>query len=442
MLLTGLILCDPETGPASVREGDLRISEGRIEALGDLRPRPGESVVSGEGLCCFPGLVVGHVHLCQTLFRNLAEGLPLLDWLRTRIWPLEAAHDPESLRISADLGLAELLRGGVTAFQSMETVHGTAEVFAAAEASGLKALIGNALMDSEDPSIPKDLRMERKRALEESEALRRAWHGKHGGRLRHAYAPRFLLSCTRPLLEEVAERSSLEGARIHTHGAEHPLEGEEVRKQYGKGAIRALEELGLLGPGTSIAHCVHLEEGERELLADRGCTILHCPTANLKLGSGIAGIAASRRAGIPVALGPDGAPCNNRLDPWMEMRQALLAASLRDGPGSLSPWDLLRMATSEAADALGFEGAGRLRPGAPADLCLVEFRDPFLGPGGDPAEKMICAGGRDLVRHVLVEGRFLLRDGRPLRGEGDPALLRDRAERALARLLGRAGFAR
>src|SRR5262245_36654104 len=136
MLLAGLEIVSMVPGERP-RPGSIRVEEGRIESLGDLQARPGEAVHDCRGLVAVPGFVQGHVHLCQALFRNLAEGLPLLDWLRQRVWPLEAAHDAASLRASARLALFELVRGGCTTFQSMETVHGTEHVFAAAQASGL-----------------------------------------------------------------------------------------------------------------------------------------------------------------------------------------------------------------------------------------------------------------------------------------------------------------
>ena len=193
-----------------ILEGDVLISGGAIRAVGEVDPASGTGAVRTldcRGKVIIPGLVQSHIHLCQTLFRGAADGYELLDWLRERIWPFEGAHTYESLRASARLGLAELIRGGTTACLDMGTVHHTDALFEAAAEAGFRLTSGKAMMDV-SRGLPAGLRETTDESLAESDALLERWHGKGGGRLRYAYAPRFVLSCTEPLLQQVAERAA------------------------------------------------------------------------------------------------------------------------------------------------------------------------------------------------------------------------------------------
>src|SRR5436190_10369381 len=192
-------------------------------------PSSDARVVDAAGCFVVPGLVQAHIHLCQTLFRGLAEERPLLAWLRERIWPLEAAHDATSLRASARLGIAELLLTGTTAVLDMGTVHHTEQLFLAAEESGIRYTGGQALMDR-GQGVPPGLMQSTEEALAESDALFARWDGVAGGRLRYAYTPRFILSCSVPLMEAVVERAK-RGARVHTHASEQEEELQVVRAE-------------------------------------------------------------------------------------------------------------------------------------------------------------------------------------------------------------------
>ncbi len=175
-------------------------------------------------------------------------------------------------------------------------------------------------------------------------------------------------------------------------------------------------------------------------MAARGAVAVHCPSTNLKLGSGVARVVDLRNAGVRVLLGPDGAACNNRLDPWAELRLAALLAQWRSGPGSLRPIELLRMATCEAARALGFEDCGTIRAGAWADLVLLDLDASLTGPGGDLPTRLVYAAGREGVRHVLVAGRFALRDGRLTDPSLCPERLAEEARTAWRALAARSGI--
>jgi len=430
----------PPAAPlGDVRRGALRIRDDRIEALGELQPNPGEVVVAGRGRHLLPGFVQGHVHCCQTLFRGLADDLPLLEWLAQRIWPLEHAHDAASTRASAELTFCELLRAGTTTVQTMESVRHTEQAFAAARAFGLTAILGNCLMDLASDAMPRGMAQSAADALRTTEELWRAFHG--NGRLAVAVAPRFLLSCSDGLARDAAAFAREAGLRVHTHAAEHPAEVAAVRARFAADYVEVLHEQGLLGSHTGLAHCVHTSARERELLVATGTAVLHCPSTNLKLGSGIAPIADYRRRGLRIALGADGAPCNNRLSALTELRTAALAAALAAGPGTWPAAQALWTATRGGAIALGLQDeVGCLAPGLRADLCLFDLGDPSLSPGGDAASALVYAADERQLTDVVLGGRFVVRGG-DLVARDHRAVAADAAA-ARAQVLARAGLAR
>ena len=399
-----------DTGPIGhVRRASIRVRGDRITEIGNLTPQDGESVVEGHGLVALPGFVQTHVHLCQTLFRGLADDLPLMAWLQRRIWPLEAAHDHASVEASAQLSILELLRGGTTTVQSMESVRHTEASFEVARQSGITAVLGNCLMDVEDPSAPSGLASSAEEALRWSEELAQTYDGV--GRLHYAVSPRFILSCSDGLSRDAAAWAQQRGLRIHTHACEHPSEIDAVRQLHGRDYVVALREQGLLGARTGLAHCVHTTEAERRALVETGTAVLHCPSTNLKLGSGIAPVATYRDLGLRVGLGADGAPCNNRLSALTELRQAALLQAMRAGPGAWSAEQALFAATRGGAEALGLDhDLGSLTPGMRADLVLFDLRE--LEPAGSPISQLVWSASEAQVRHVVLGGEVVVRDGR------------------------------
>jgi len=224
-----------------------------------------------------------------------------------------------TLEVSARLGLAELLAGGTTAILDMGTAHHTDAIFRAAVSSGARVTSGNALMD--DPATnPAGLYRETGAALEETAKLAKAWHGAKDGRLRVAYCPRFAISCTDRLMREVGQRARADGFAVHTHASENTDEVALVARRTGRPNVRYLDDVGISGTHVVLAHVIHVDAEERALLAARGTTVAHCPSSNLKLASGICAVPEYRAQGIRVTLGADGAPCNDRLDAFTEMR--------------------------------------------------------------------------------------------------------------------------
>lgn len=405
-------------GERRTLDADVLVEQGRIVALNRRRGEPGRerqrdaAVVDCSGLIILPGLIQAHVHLCQTLFRGLADDLPLEGWLARRIWPLEAAHTPDSVYWSAMLGAAELLLGGTTAVLDMETVRHTEAAFTAIEAIGLRATAGKCLMDS--PAAAPDLREPTDRALQEAADLCAKWHGAAGGRLRYCFAPRFAPACTGPLLRAASDLAERAGAMLHTHAAETPLELETVRRDTGLPELDYLDSVGIAGPGTALAHCVWVDADGIARLARQATNVVHCPSSNLKLASGTAPIPEMLAAGCRVALGADGAPCNNRLDGFEEMRLAALVHKPRLGPEVMPALQVLELATLGGARALGLAGEiGSVEVGKRADLIAVDLGGPHAQPEmGDLASRLVYSARAADVRHVLVDGRIVVQSGR------------------------------
>lgn len=397
----------PSARSPVLEEASILVRDGRIEKVGQFRALV-RTVVDADGCLVMPGLIQSHVHLCQTIFRGAAEDLPLLPWLRDYIWPLEAAHDPESIRASALLACAEFIRGGTTAFLSMETVRHTGAVFEAVAETGLMGVIGHCLMDETSGYAP--LAVDIDDGLADCDLLLER-HGRDGN-VRLAVAPRFALSCSAANLRKASAYARDRKLLLHTHSSEQLEEIALVKKRTGLANIHFLDSVGLTGPDCCLAHCVHTEPDERAVLRDTGTKVLHCPSANLKLASGIAPIPEYRAAGIACSLGADGAPCNNRLDQFLEMREAGLLQKLRLGARALPARDVVAMATEGGAHALGWQHEmGVLEPGRRANLILVDQNDYPALPPADPATSLVYSNcARDVVM-TIVNGRILYEDG-------------------------------
>src|SRR6266850_3985180 len=356
----------------SIVRGDLRISDGRITSIGQTG-EAADVTIDARGCAVLPGFVQTHIHLCQTLFRGVADDLSLLDWLKKRVWPMEAAHTAESVRASARLGVAELIKGGTTCALTMETVNHTEEVFKVVDASAFRAIVGKCMMDKGD-EVPRALHEETGNSIRESLSLLETWHGKADGRIGYCFAPRFALSCSPELLTQVGKLARERSVIVHTHASENKNECAFVESETGQRNVDYLDSLGLTGPHVVLAHCVHLGEAEFEILANTQTNVAHCPSSNLKLGSGIAEVTLMLERGISVSLGADGAACNNRLDMFTEMRSMALLQKVLHGPEALPAGRVLRMATIDGARAMGLEAEiGSLETGKQADVIVVRL---------------------------------------------------------------------
>lgn len=408
---------------------DVAIRDGRIQAIvpGGIA-EPTGTVLDATNAVVLPGFVQCHVHVVQSLLRHQADGLELLDWLRRRTWPYEAALDADATGAAAELGIAELLCGGTTTAIDFGSVHHHGRVFEAAERLGIRLVSGKTHMDVGD-GVPAGLLEDRDRSLADAADLGDRWHGAAGGRLRYGVAPRFALSCSSGLLEDCARLARQRGWLLQTHAAENRDENAAVEAVTGRRTIWYLDDVGLTGSDVVLAHGVWLDDAEVARLAATGTRICHCPGANLKLASGIADVPRLLAAGVAVGLGADGPPCNNRLSVFHELALAGTLHGLRHGPRALDAWQVLAMATRVGAVIAGLgDVAGVLRPGTLADLVVVDLTGWAALPAGDPAARVVFGTTAADVRHTIVDGRVVVRDGHLTTAA--PGAIRERAAAA------------
>ncbi len=430
-----VVTIDPKN---SIVQGDLLIDNGRIVSVG-ATVKLADVTIDATDCAVLPGFVQTHVHLCQTLFRGAADDLSLIDWLKERVWPMEAAHTAESIKASARLGIAELIKGGTTCALTMETVSHTDEVFRVVEETGFRATVGKCMMDKGD-DVPSALHEEMESSINESLALLDAWHGKANQRIHYCFAPRFAVSCTRELLTRVASLARERGVMVHTHASENRTECAMVEAETGLRNIAYLDALGLTGRHVALAHCVHIADDEMDILAKTATNVVHCPSSNLKLGSGIAPITNMLARGISVSLGADGAACNNRLDMFTEMRTAALLQKALHGPEVVTANQALRLATIDGAKAMSLDKEiGSLEPGKKADVILVRLGQLHTTPRrAKPVSSLVYSAQESDVETVIIDG-LLVMQNRKLLTIDEAGALGD-ADREAQLLINRAGL--
>jgi 5-methylthioadenosine/S-adenosylhomocysteine deaminase len=352
---------------------------------------------------------------------------------------MEAAHTVESVRASARLGVAELIKGGTTCALTMETVNHTEEVFKVVDESRYRSIIGKCMMDKGD-DVPGALLEDTQNSIKESVSLLEAWHGKANGRIGYCFAPRFALSCTPELLSQVGRLARERGVMVHTHASENRNECALVESETGHRNVGYLDSLGLSGPHVLLAHCVHLDAAEFETLRKTRTNVAHCPSSNLKLGSGIAEVARMLESGISVSLGADGAACNNRLDMFTEMRSMALLQKVLHGPEALPADQTLRMATYGGAQALGLEKQlGSLEIGKCADVIVVNLESLHSTPHArDVVSAVVYSAETSDVQSVIIDGEILMKDRKMLTLD-ENTILAD-AARESSELMKRAGI--
>jgi len=419
-------------------DGAVAVAGGRIVAVGPhaevvARVAAAETI-DAAGKAILPGFVNGHGHAGMILLRGLAEERPLSRWLAATVWPLMKNAGPEETYAGARLACLEMMRGGITLFTDMwRDIAATAR---AVEESGLRARLA---FNMRDFSAPDRLEPEWEAGIEAATARRPT------ERLCYGLSPHSLYACSDALLRRAADAFRRTGCHLQIHLAETRAETEECRARTGRSPAERLDELGLLGPSTLIAHGVWLTDDDCRRVAAAGAAIAHNVSSNLKLGSGVAPLDRFAAAGVRVALGTDSAASNNSLDPFREMKfAALVQRAVHEDPCRLAPGAVLAAATREGARALGLgDETGSLEPGKRADLILVDLDKPHLQPvhrldADTLTALLVFAATAADVDTTIVEGRALMRGRQVLTLDADEAAAA--ATAASRRLLARAGF--
>ncbi|WP_121823367.1 5'-deoxyadenosine deaminase [Halostella salina] len=409
MLLRGTVVADAST---VYEDGAVVVDGSRIAAVGDaadlLDRYPDHERRTYDVL--LPGLVGAHVHSVQSLGRGIADDTALLDWLFDHVLPMEASLTADEMEVAAKLGYLECIESGTTTVVDHLSVAHADRAFEAAGEMGIRGILGKVLMDKDSPP---GLLEDTDAALAETEDLIERYHGAFDDRIRYAVTPRFAVSCTEECLRgarRIADRH--DGVRIHTHASENRDEIAQVEEDTGMRNVEWLHEVGLTGEDVVLAHCVWTDDAERELLAETGTHVTHCPSSNMKLASGVAPVVDYLDRGINVALGNDGPPCNNTLDPFTEMRQASLLQKVEELDPELAPARaVFEMATRNGARAAGFDDVGKIREGWRADVIGLSTDLTRATPLYDVLSHLVFAARGDDVEFTMVDGEVLQDDG-------------------------------
>lgn len=384
-----------------VEEGKNILIEGtRIRSFPeDVEGISSDEVIDGKGMLALPGLINTHTHVAMTLFRSYADDLALMDWLQNMIWPAEAHLDDDIVYWGSMLAFAEMIRGGTTAFCDMYMFMESCAK--AAEKAGIRGNIARGLAGVTSNG---------EKALEENIRLYQDWNNACDGRIRVMLGPHAPYTCPPEYLKKVRDASEKYGIPIHIHLAETKGEVETCIEKFGITPIALMNQIGLFDRPTLAAHCVHVNEEDIQIMAEKHVCVAHNPGSNLKLASGIAPVPKMRSAGITVGLGTDGASSNNKLDMFAEMRLAALihkAAAL--DPFAVKADEAMQMGTAEGAKCLGYDDLGALDEGKLADIILIDRSGYHWKPRFNSISLAVYAGNSMDVDTVIVNGQLLMR---------------------------------
>lgn len=381
-------------------QGSIAIYHGKISGVGNI-PEDGDfdKVIDASGCVVLPGLINTHTHGAMTLFRSYADDLPLMEWLNTKIWPIEAVMTVPDIYWGTMLSILEMIKSGTTTFADMYSYMD--EVAKAVEESGIRAVLSRGVIG---------IAPNGQKALLESVDFIKNWQGKAEGRITTMLGPHAPYTCPPDYLEKVMDYADQLKVGIHIHLSETLSEVSDIKKAYGKRPVELMHEIGLFDRHVLGAHLVHINESEIEILAEKNVGVAHNPQSNMKLASGIAPVTKMLEKGIPVALGTDGASSNNNLDMMEEIRSASLLQKVATmDPTSIPAYQAIEMATLNGAKALRMEKEiGQIAVGKKADLILVDFNRPHLYPRHDPAAHLVYAAQAADVKTVIIDGKVIM----------------------------------
>lgn len=398
-----IITCD-EKG-TFIKDGAVGIKNGLIDYVGEYKEGLDEEyarVMDVKSKAIMPGFVNAHNHAAMTMFRNYADDLKLMDWLFNKIFPLEDKLTEEGAYWASSLAMLEMIKGGTTAYCDMYMfMDKTAEAVAQ---SGMKAALGRGLQGESGEGM--DYR------ISEALELYKSFHKSSNGRIRVNLAPHSVYTCSFAYLEKVARVAREIGASIQIHLSET---GDEVRncaEKYGMSPIKLADKAGLLNEKTIAAHCVAVDDEDMEILKVKRVNVVHNPGSNMKLASGVAPIKAMADMGINIALGTDGASSNNNLDMLEEIRTAsYLQKVILKNPTALPVDQVLRMATTNGARALGFDNTGEVKTGMAADLLIINTEKPWHYPKYNAKSSVVYSGNFTDIEYVIIDGQIVMEKG-------------------------------
>lgn len=351
-------------------------------------------VLDASGTAVLPALYNTHTHAAMTLLRGYADDMPLQTWLQDYIWPFEDKLTPADIRRGSEIAAQEMIQSGTVFFNDMyfdveETIDTVAR-------SGMRAAIGITVMENHSKSVTK-----------EKKEFIRHWQDPTGGRIRLVLAPHAIYTVGEKKLRDCAEFAREHGMLLHIHLSETAVEVEDCLREHGMTPVRYLDSIGFLGPDVIAAHCVHVDEGEADILAERGVTVSHCPCSNMKLGSGVFPYRMLMDAGCRITLGTDGASSGNNLDLREAMKFAALIAKAQGDPSLLPAEEVFRWASRAGAEAFGID-AGVIAEGKLADCLLIDLSDIRMQPCYHLVSNFVYSADSRCIKHVICDGKVIM----------------------------------
>lgn len=352
-------------------------------------------VLDASGTAVLPALYNTHTHAAMTLLRGYADDMPLQTWLQDYIWPFEDKLTPADIRRGSEIAAQEMIQSGTVFFNDM--YFDVEETIDTVAGSGMRAAIGITVMENHSKSVTK-----------EKKEFIRHWQDPTGGRIRLVLAPHAIYTVGEKKLRDCAEFAREHGMLLHIHLSETAVEVEDCLREHGMTPVRYLDSIGFLGPDVIAAHCVHVDEGEADILTERGVTVSHCPCSNMKLGSGVFPYRMLMDAGCRITLGTDGASSGNNLDLREAMKFAALIAKAQGDPSLLPAEEVFRWASRAGAEAFGID-AGVIAEGKLADCLLIDLSDIRMQPCYHLVSNFVYSADSRCIKHVICDGKEILR---------------------------------
>ena len=449
ILISGGTVITMDGNRRVISDGAVLVDGSRISNVGkssEFHERA-DFKIDAKGMVILPGFIDTHVHLAQAMMRGCADDTSLIDWLQKFVWPLQGNYDAQDGKASAELCMLEMIKSGTTTFLEslLHSRYGFDGIAESVQKSGMRGVLSKTVMGlpsygTENSIMYPGMIEDAETCLHEVESHFKRWDGKANGRIRVWYGARSLGGCTRELYERIAKGAQKLGTGVTMHLSEIQEDVRYAKKEFGMMPAEFMNEVGLAGRNVVFAHGVWLTEMEWRILADKGGSVAHCPSSNMKLASGIAKVPEMLQTGVNVGLGCDGGPSNNCYDMMREMKAASLLHKVRTmDPLTMSAGTVLEMATIKGARALGQERQiGSIEVGKKADLIIVDTRKPHLTPTFNPVSNIVYAGEGSDVDTAIIDGNIVM-ENRIVKTLDGEKVVRVASERA-ARLLERAGL--
>ena len=387
---------------------DIAVKNGKIAAIGNIVDAAAETF-DASGMAVIPPFFNTHTHAAMTLLRSYAEDMELFDWLSNHIWPIEAKLTEEDIYVGSRLATIEMIRSGTVYFNDSYWMPRAA--LRAVRESGMRATLGLLYLCNPSGDVPDAASVANRELLEaccEDDPM-----------ITVAHAPHAIYTVSTEVLKDISRQMENDGFRVHIHVAETAREVEDCRKAHdGMTPVEYLDSLGIINDRAMLAHCVHLTDHDREIIAQRGAYIAHNPVSNLKLCSGVFDFERARAAGCRVTLGTDGTSSNNSLSMLDEMKFAALSAKFTgNSPKAGRVGDIFNIATAAGCAFAGVD-AGSIAVGKAADILLIDLKHPVLSAGYDLVSDLVYAGEPEMIDSVICNGKFLMKN-RIIPGEAD-----------------------